>query len=389
MKTVGVFFGSRSAEHDISIITGQLIISTLKKMNYTAIPIYIDKKGGWFIGPELGSLKTFTGETFNLLSKKLGEYYLDLEKSSGKMVFKQKGVLGKEVIVELAFPALHGTYGEDGTLQGLFEMINIPYVGCNVMSSAIAMDKVLTKQVFMANNIPTLSFVSHTKQDWLHDKDRVVTEVKHALTWPVIIKPAHLGSSIGISIAKNEEELENALEVGFHYDEKVLTEQCVKDLSDITCALLGNENPKASLLQESTYEKDLFSYEDKYLNDGGAQLGNAKKNLHIPARLDDKTTIEIRETAVKIYKAFECSGIARVDFIYDKKAKKYYASEINPLPGTLYHHLWKDSGVELEEVISTLLTLAQERHKDKQLVTYTFQSDILKHAGSIKLQLKK
>lgn len=387
MKTIGVFFGSRSPEHDISIITAQLILSGLKKLGYPYVPVYIGKKGEWYIGEELGTLKSFTAES--AIPSGFQEYFLDLEKSRGTLVFRKKGVMGKEVAIDIAFPALHGAYGEDGTIQGLFEMFNLPYVGCDVASSAIAMDKVLTKQLCIANKLPTLPFCSFTKHEWNNGKEQVIKSIQKQLKFPMIVKPAHLGSSIAVTKVKQANDLEQALEVAFHYDDKVLIEKCVEDLLDITCALLGNDNPRPSLLQEAAFDSDIFSYDDKYLNDGGAQLGNATRNLHIPARLDEKTTKAIQNIAVRIFNVIGLSGISRVDFIYDKKSKKYFVSEINPLPGTLYHHLWKASGVELDEVITTLLHLAEEKHEVKQSLIHTFQSDLLKHAHSIKLQAKE
>ncbi len=387
MKTIGVFFGSRSPEHDISIITAQLIISGLKKLGYPYVPIYIGKSGEWYIGDELGTLKSFTADS--ILNSGLQEYFIDLEKSQGTLVFRKKGVMGKEIAIDIAFPSLHGAYGEDGTIQGMFEMFNLPYVGCTVASSAIAMDKVLTKQLCTIYKLPTLPFCSFTKHEWNTGKEQVIKSIQKQLTFPMIIKPAHLGSSIAITKVKEINDLEQALEVAFHYDDKVLIEKCVEDLLDITCALLGNDNPRPSLLQESAFDSDIFSYDDKYLNDGGAQLGNATKNLHIPAHIDEKTTKAIQTAAIQTFNAIGLSGISRVDFIYDKKSRKYFVSEINPLPGTLYHHLWKASGVELDEVIITLLHLAEEKHETKQSLTHTFQSDLLKHAHSIKLRVKK
>ncbi len=389
MKNVGVFFGSRSAEHDVSIITAQLIISGLRKLHYNVVPVYIDKKGRWLIGQELGTLKFFTNPDRQPKLKDAGSFYLDLEESLGKNSFKQKGLLGKNISVDLAFPAFHGTYGEDGTMQGVFEIFDIPYVGCDTAASAIAMDKVFTKQVCLANNIPTLEFLYFLKHEWETNRGTVLKSVGKKLRWPVMVKPAHLGSSIGLAKAINEQELEFALEVAFHYDTKVLVEKCLEDFVDLTCALLGNYDPQPSLIQESTFGKEFFSYEDKYLDEGGTQLGKALKNIHIPARLDEKTTKIIQDTAVQTFKAIGCSGIARVDFLYDKRTKKYFTSEVNPLPGTLYHHLWQKSGVELDELLSRLISLAQEKHQEKKSVSYTFTSDVLKNANSVKLQLKK
>lgn len=389
MKTIGVFFGSRSPEHDVSIVTGQLIISELKKLGYSVIPVYISKTGKWFIGEELGSLKFFTQPNFEEQLKSVPQFYLDLEESFGKKSLKQKGLLGKKIHIDLAFPAFHGSYGEDGTIQGLFEMFNIPYVGCDVTASAITMDKILTKQICQASGIPTAEYVFHTKQEWIQDKTSVLSHVKKNLSWPVMIKPAHLGSSIGITKASTEKELEHGLEVGFHYDNKVLIERCIENLADLTCAVLGNDELTPSVLQESTFGKEFFSYEDKYIADGGAQLGNATKNLKIPADLDEKTIKEIQQMALKTFKALGCSGISRVDFLYDRKAKKYYVSEVNPLPGTLYHHLWIASGLPIDKLITKLIALAEEKHAEKASIQHTFQNDLLKFANSVKLQMKQ
>lgn len=388
-KIIGVFFGSRSPEHDVSIITAQLIITELKKQGATVVPVYVGQDGQWYIGPELGQLKTFTTETFQHLAPKLKQYYLDLENSKGVLTFRQKGILKTNVVVEVAFPAFHGSFGEDGTAQGLFEMVGIPYVGCDVAASAIAMDKVLTKQLCVATGIPALPFVYGTKSEWEANRKPLLDAAKKELEWPMIVKPAHLGSSIGITKVKNAKELEEALEVGFHYDDKVMVEQCVEELGDMTCVLMGNDDPKPSLIQESVFDKDIFSYEDKYLNEGGAQLGNATKNLIIPANLDAKTTKAIQDAAIETFKAVGLSGISRVDFIYDKKKKKFYVSEINPLPGTLYHHLWKESGVEISEVVEKLVDLALEKAERKKSLTTGFKSDLLKYANSVKLSLKK
>jgi len=388
MLNVGVFFGSRSPEHDVSIITGTLIISGLKQLGHNVVPIYISKTGEWFIGEELGSIEFFRDSQRGRKLKGLGGYTIDLGKSSGRLVFRKAGLTNKEVVIDLAFPAFHGANGEDGTIQGLFEMFNIPYVGCDVTSSAITMDKVLTKQIYIEKDIPTAKYLTFKKSKWEKDKEEVSNKIKTELKWPLFIKPARLGSSIGIAKVNDNKDLEFAVDVASHYDEKILVEESVENLMDITCAILGNDKPQTSLLQESAFGKDLFSYEDKYLKGGGAQLGEAKESLHIPARLDDQTTKEIRDMSVKIFKLFGCSGIARVDFLYNKEEKKFYANEINTLPGTLYHHLWKASGVSFEELLKKLIEFAKERHARKKEVTHTFDSEILDKAKSNKLKLR-
>lgn len=385
MKTIGVFFGSRSPEHDVSIITGQLIISGLKKCGYNVIPIYIDKKGKWYSDARLASMKFFTQNPTDL-EKKLSAFNIDFNKSSGRIV-KQSGFLKGNTFLDIAFPAFHGQNGEDGTFQGLCEMLNVPYVGCDVTSSAITMDKVLTKMIYKANSIPTVDFVYFSLNEWRINKKNVIQQVK-SLNWPVIIKPARLGSSIGISKAKNQKELEFAIEVALHYDEKVIVEKMIENLVDVTCCVIGNDNPIPSLIQESVFGSAFFSYEDKYLKGGGAQTGNATQSIIIPARLDKKTTKEIQDAAVKAYQVLGCSGIARVDFLYDKKTKNWFANEVNTLPGTLYHHLWKKSGIEFEDLLKKLIGYAEEKYQKKKQITYTFNSSILTQSSSNKLSLK-
>ncbi|MCX6730555.1 MAG: D-alanine--D-alanine ligase [Candidatus Roizmanbacteria bacterium] len=386
-KTIGVFFGSRNPEHDVSIITGQLIISGLKKLDYNVVAIYLDKQGKWYLGEQFSHLVQFTDPKSSFKVKDT-EWHLDLQESQGKFVFKKKGFGGGKCVVDIAFPAFHGQNGEDGTFQGLCELLNIPYVGCDVASSAITMDKVLTKLLYRADNIPGTDFVFFTKSDWNTQKKDIIANIINTLKLPVIVKPARLGSSIGITKAKTEKDLEFAIEVALHYDEKVIVEVCITDLMDLTCAVIGNDSPIPSLLQESVFADDLFSYEDKYLEGGGAQLGNAKNSIVIPGRVDEETTKRIQKIAIQVYKLIGCSGIARVDFLYDTKTKKIYANEVNTLPGTIYHHLWKASGIELDELLTKLIGYAEGKYEKKKQYTHIFKSDLLKYANSVKLKVK-
>lgn len=386
MKTIGVFFGSRSPEHDVSIITGQLIINGLKGIgNYQVVPVYVSKKGEFLIGEELSLMETFRKGRVD--EKKFGGYSLDMNAEKGKLVFQKKGLLPKTVEIDIVFPAFHGQNGEDGTFQGICEMLDVPYVGCDTTSSALTMDKVLTKLLYVAESVPTTRFTYLTTDTWTNQKEDVMKEIRK-LKMPLIIKPARLGSSIGISKAKNAKELEFAVDVALHYDPKVIVEECVTDLMDATVCVIGNDKPVASLIQESVFQSDFFSYEDKYLKEGGAQTGKAQNSIVIPARLDTKTTKAIREAAVNIYKLFGCSGIARVDFLYDKRGKKWYANEINTLPGTLYHHLWKKTGVEFGDLLLRLVGYAEEKYRAKKNITHTFESTILSNTSGKKLSLK-
>jgi D-alanine-D-alanine ligase len=389
MKNIGVFFGSGSAEHDISIITAQLIIGGLKGLGYQVTPVYITKQGKWMLGEELGNLKMFTTPSLTLPTKgegkKYTEWFLDMEKSVGKMVFKKKGLLGKTIQIDLAFPALHGTFGEDGTIQGLFEMFGVPYVGCGVPASAMAMDKALTKIVMQKADVPTTKFISFTKSEWKENQQSVNQQISKSLKFPLFVKPVHLGSSIGIGKARDEKELEQKIEVALYYDDKVLVEEGVENILDITCCVIGNNELLASELQESVFAQDMFSFEDKYLTDGGAQTGKAQNSLIIPARISEEQTEQIKETAKQVYKALGCSGIARVDFLFEKQSGKFFANEVNPLPGTVYHHLWEKSGIKLPELLEKLIKYAQEKYAERRSINFTFESSVLTNLGKGKL----
>ena len=419
-KTIGVFFGSRNPEHDVSIITAQLIISELKKLGkYTVVPVYVSKRGEWYASDELGTLKFFTENNarFEEKLKEMAPCVIDVNAARGTLILKEKseerGLLGKlgganktkEWRIDIAFPAFHGANGEDGTAQGMFELAGIPYIGCDTAASAIAMNKILTKRLYQSAGIATTNFVALTKYEWGKSTECVMNKIGKELSQsclmenaenratnlqrPLFVKPARLGSSIGINKAKTARELEHAIEVALHYDEYVIVEESVEHMADITCAVVGNYELTASLVQEAVFVGEHFSYEAKYLEDGGAQLGNAEKNIIIPARLSEERTREVQELSKQIFTLLGCSGIARIDFLHDKEQDKLYANEVNTLPGTLYHHLWKASGITIDQLLERLIALAEDRHREKSKLTSTFQSDILKFANSVKLQMKR
>lgn len=388
MKRVGVFFGGKSPEHDVSIITAQTAIASLKKNGYAVVPVYFSKEGEWAIGDELGTIKFFIDDDFEKKIKKNQWYYIDLEKSKNKIVFKSKSIFKKEIVVDIALPAFHGMNGEDGTIQGLFEIFNIPFVGCGVTSSAITIDKILTKMHYKSSNIKTAKFIGFSGSDWQIKKDEVLSAIKSQLKLPLFVKPARLGSSIGITKVKELKDLEFAIEVALHYDSKVLVEEGINNLKDLTCCVIGNKDLIISEVQESAFSDEFFSYDEKYLNDGGAQLGNAQKNIIIPAKLDNEVTKKIKELSAEIFKLFECSGIARIDFLYDSINNEVFANEINPLPGTFYHHLWKESGIGFDDLLKKLISYAEERYEEKKRINYVFESNLLEMTKSIKLKIQ-
>ena len=387
-STVGVFFGSRSPEHDVSIITACLVISGLKALGYNVVPIYIGKDGTWYVHDELGEIEFFQDKNYPMKLKSHGGWKLSLSVNKGVLVLEKRGLLKKSITIDIAFPALHGSNGEDGTIQGMFEMFNVPYVGCGVLASSLSMNKVMTKEFFEHAGIPTTKFVSFTKEQWRLHKVEIHTEL-NTLQYPLFVKPSGAGSSIGITKVSNANDLDVAIEVAFHYDEEILVEEGVLNMRDFTCSVIGHNTIEVSLVQESLYSQDMFSYDDKYIHDGGAQTGESKKGFSIPPLdIDEKILEKIQLLSKKIFSLFGCSGIARIDFLYDRDSKKLYTNEINPLPGTLYHHLWKESGVNLATLLERLILSAKEKYEAGDSITKTFNSGVLEKTLGAKFASK-
>ena len=257
---IGVFFGGKSPEHDVSIVTGELVMSELLKMGRRVTPIYLGKNGEWYVDEQLGKLKFFQDSKKEDKLKNFERYALNLKESRGKIVLEKMGFLSKKIVIDVACPCFHGSNGEDGTIQGLFEILNVPYVGCDVSSSAVAFDKILTKLLYKSLNVPTTKFIHFNSGDWAKNKNKIIKNIKSDLCFPLFVKPPRLGSSIGITRAKDEKELELGIELALHYGEKVLVEDGVENLADITCCVIGNDELTASLVQESIFESELFDF---------------------------------------------------------------------------------------------------------------------------------
>lgn len=386
-KTIGVFFGGQNPEHEISVITGEFVISELKKMGFNVVAVYVDKNGIWYCDEKLSKLKFFK-DNYNEKLKKLRGHFLDLELSQKKLVFKDKSLLNKNRIdIDFIFPTFHGLYGEDGTIQGLADFFHVPYAGCGIYASSVSIDKSLTKKLLKSLNIPTTDFIILNKQDFINGKKNIVTEIKRTLTFPIFVKPARAGSSIGITKVKNDNEIENALNLAFHYDTKVIVENSVENIVDLTCAVLSDgDNVITSEVQESVFESDLFDYSVKYLEDGGAQTGNAESNLIIPAKISSEHTRKIKDYSKLIFDEIDASGTLRVDFLLNKNSGELFTNEINTLPGTLYHHLWKKSGIPFNEVLENMITNGFVKWRELQEIQNDFKTDVLSNANQLKLQ---
>ncbi len=387
MKTIAVIFGGRSTEHDISIVTAlSSIIKPLElTRQYKVEAIYIAKDGSWFWDDKLKDISLFSlGKIEDFIHK---TQPASVQFDGGLTLVKATGLAGRKTLrkIDVVFPAMHGTYGEDGSLMGLLEMANVPYVGCNVSASAVAMDKVLSKQVAETNNIPVSKYVSIYKRDFEKSASTILKDTTKSLSFPLFVKPAHLGSSIGISRATNQTELHNAMEVALHYDDKIIVEEEVSNLIEVTLPIIGNNEPKPALLEKPlTSAEDFFDFETKYMQNGGkkgGKKGGAKGSQgysELPAQLPNELYKKAEQTALNVYAALNCSGIARVDLLIDSKTNSVYFNEVNPLPGGLYAHNWRAAGVSSVDLVQSLVRYALEHHAQKQQNTTAFGTNYLK-----------
>lgn len=383
--TIAVIFGGRSTEHDVSIVTAlSSVIKPLElSQDYQVEAVYVAKNGAWYWDDKLKDISLFSSGSIESFIQKSQPASILFD--GGLTLQKTTGIAGRKTNckIDVAFPAMHGTYGEDGSLNGLLRMANIPFVGCDMDASVLAMDKVLAKQVAIAHKIPTPKMEYAKKNEYNQDPNIFADLVEIGLNYPMFIKPAHLGSSIGITRVQNREELDNALEVAFHYDSKVLAEEAVNNLIEVTLPIIGNSQLRPSLLEKPlTKAEDFFDFETKYMQggEGGKKGGskNAQGYSELPAKLDEELYKKAEQTGLAIYKALGCCGIARVDMLIDSKSRIVYFNEINPMPGDLYAHNWRAAGVSGIELVKTLVNFAQENWVETQQLNTVFNTNYLK-----------
>lgn len=385
---VGVFFGSRSVEHDVSIITARQTLAALDRSKYEVIPVYIDELGGWWTGSALAdaALPDFKGKVASLPG--ISRVTLGGDSANGELISREKlGLFGRSKALpslDVAFPCIHGTYGEDGTIQGLFELANLPYVGAGVVGSAVGMDKILMKAVFQTAGIPVCRYLWFTKSRWLEDPERVLDKIEHGLGYPAFVKPANLGSSIGINRANDRNELEYALEVASKYDRRLVVEEALEDIVEVNCSVLGNDQPAPSVCEQPSRWQDFLTFEDKYIA-GGKSKGMGSQQRLIPAPIGDELTREVQRLAVESFKAIDCAGIARVDTMVRQSDGKVWLNEINTLPGSLSFYLWEASGLPFSALCDRLIELAFERHAEKKERVTSYDNALLRSAGGAKV----
>ena len=384
MIKVGVIFGGESVEHEVSIISAVQAMNKMDNEKYDIIPIYITKEGEWYTGAVLKEIDTF--KDMDLLKRYTKNVVL--YRKNGRFVLQSKGLFKKEVNdVDIIFPIVHGTNVEDGVLQGYLKTIGVPFVGSNVVASAVAQDKIIQKNVFKCEELPITKYYWFYDCDYRDDEDKIVKEIEKELDYPMIIKPASLGSSVGISSAENRDELVNAINDAIGYDTKVVVEEKVENLTEVNISVLGNfEDCKVSEIEEVMTGNSLLTYEDKYINGSkkGGSKGMASASRKIPADIDDKMRKEVEEIAVKAFRAIGLSGVSRIDFLVDKKKKKVYINEINPCPGSLSFYLWEPKDKNFTALLDDMISIAIKDYKRDKSKTRSFDSNILSGYGGLK-----
>lgn len=385
MKTrMALIFGGKSVEHEISVISALQAYMSLDTDRYDITPVYLTKNNEMYVGEDIGNIEAYKNIP-ELLKK--SQRVIMVNDGGVKLVsFPQKRFgKGTEIALDIAFPIVHGTNVEDGALQGYLKTIGIPFVGPDVTASAIGMDKYIMKTVLMDNGIPVLPCKLFTLSDY-KDIDKLVSETEDSLGYPVIIKPVNLGSSVGISVAKNKTELINAVDDAFKYATKVLIEHAIENLREINCAVLGDENDAiASECEEPLHTGEILSYEDKYVNNakkaGSKNSGMASVSRKIPAEISSELREEIRNMAVKSFKALGVCGVSRIDFMIDEDTNKLYFNEINTIPGSLSFYLWEPLGISYKELLNRMVDLSLKRLRQEDAITFSFDVNILDSAS--------
>jgi len=379
---LGVFYGSRTCEHDVSIISAVQLMRAADKEKYDIIPVYISKQGEWFTGEALFDMSSYT--PFDPGKKGIIRVNPDITAGSRALtrIEPGKGLFGKdrEVVVarlDCAIPVFHGMHGEDGTVQGLLELCNMPYSSSCVGASAIGMDKVYMKQFFRGAGFPILPDCWFLRRAWEKDREAVMTQIEEKLPYPVFVKPASLGSSIGVSRANDRSELEEALELAFDFDRKVLVEQGLNKPLELNCSVLGyNGEARASEIEMPVTGGELLTYMDKYGASGGSK-GMASLKRVLPAPIEPELREKIQKLSVDIFNNMDCKGVVRIDYMYDSASDGIYITEINTLPGSMAFYLWEATGMPYREMIDHLVEFAMEAQQEKDDSNYAYASNIL------------
>lgn len=382
MKTnIAVFFGCRSVEHEVSIISAVQAMRSINRDKYEVTPVYVAKDGSMYTGDNLFEIENYRNipellkgakaVTFLRTGDKVVMHYLEQKK------FKKIS----DVAVDLAFPVVHGTNCEDGTMAGYFEFLGLPYISCDIISAAVGMDKAVFKDVLKSAGLPVLDCIKFRAREYTLDKQTITDNIKSQIGFPLIVKPVNLGSSVGITKVNDESELDEAIRLGISFSDIILVEKAITSLREINCSVLGDSDEcEASVCEEPFMNDEILSYEDKYMGggkNGGASKGMASLGRKIPADLPEEKAREIRELSCNIFKAIGASGVVRIDFLLDCDTGNVYANEINTIPGSLAFYLWEATGLKYTDMIDRLVEIAFRRQRNRDNLTFTIDTNIL------------
>lgn len=383
---MGVFFGGSSVEHEVSIISAVQAMHYVDADKYNIIPVYITKKGEMYTGEKLMDMEAY--KDIPVLLKNCNRVALTNNGTDCVLVPVNSGIFnkGKPTPINIAFPIVHGTNCEDGSLQGFFETIRLPYIGCDVCSSAAGMDKAIFKSICKDAGLPVLPCKSYRAHYWFLDRDLVISELEKEIEYPMIIKPANTGSSVGISKVNDRNELIEGIELACSFAEKFLAEPAITSLREINCSVLGDsDDNEASVCEEPFMSDAILSYEDKYMSNSksGASKGMASVTRKCPAEISEQKSEEIRDLSKKVFSALGCSGVSRIDYLMDTSDNdRVYINEINTIPGSLAFYLWEASGLKYKDMIDRLVEIAYKRAREKNSTMFTINTNLLSGAPS-------
>lgn len=383
--TIGVFFGGRSTEHEISVISANQAMAAIDKDKYNVVPIYITKQGRWYTGDALCDVKNYR-DTAALL-RDCREVYMRPVFGDFKLYKADKGLFGSDAVatLDLAIPVLHGSNGEDGIFEGVLETIGLPYAGCNTLASANGMDKITMKMILAADGIPVVDYVWFTDKQWFAKRDELIDKIEKQIGYPVIVKPANLGSSVGIGRAENRGQLLERVDDAQRYSSRIIVEDMVENLQEINCAVLGDcDEYQTSVLEEPIKSGEILSYQDKYMGGTKDNRGMHAAAKRIPADLPADETERIRNLAGETFRVLSCHGVSRVDMMIDAFTRKIYVNEINTIPGSLSFYLWEAAGIKFDELMERLIRLALKRKREQSAKTVSYDSNIFAMGGGVK-----
>lgn len=391
MKTnVGVFFGGRSTEHEISVISANQAMHAINSDKYDVTPIYITKDGRWFTGEALMDIKNY--RDLPGLLKRCTQVYMEPVYGDYNLYRRERKMMAKPVVttLDVAIPVLHGTNVEDGIFEGVLQTIDIPYAGCDVLASANGMDKITMKMILAACDIPVVDYVWFTDKQWFADQQQIIERVEQKLGYPVIVKPANLGSSVGIGRAANRDELIERVGDAAHYSSRIIVEHMVDNLKEINCSVLGDcDEYETSVCEEPIKSGEILSYEDKYMGGRKGAKGMQASSKRIPADLPQEVSDRIRFLSGETFRVLSCHGVSRVDIIMDADNGNIYVNEINTIPGSLSFYLWEATGIKFDQLMDRLIALALKRKREQDRKTVSYDHNIFAMGGGLKGGIKK